>query len=49
MREANYLSLLKDKEFLILQKLCNNSISQIEKDKLEKELEDTRSEIKKLG
>ena len=49
MNEHSYLSSLKNKEFLILQKLCNNSISQVEKEELERELEETRSEIEKLG
>ncbi len=49
MGEHSYLSLLKNKEFLILQKLCDNSVSQTEKEKLEKELKETRSEIEKLG
>ena len=49
MSEHDYLSSLKNKEFLILKKLCDNLISQTEKEKLEKELEETRSEIKKLG
>ncbi|MDH3657730.1 MAG: hypothetical protein OEM77_06300 [Nitrosopumilus sp.] len=49
MSEHDYLSSLKNKEFLILKKLCDNSINQTEKEKLEKELEETRSEIKKLG
>jgi len=49
MSEHDYLSSLKNKEFLILKKLCENSISQTEKEKLEKELEETRSEIGKLG
>lgn len=49
MSEHDYLSSLKNKEFLILKKLCENSISQTEKKKLEKELEETRSEIEKLG
>jgi hypothetical protein len=48
MGEHSYLSLLKNKEFLILQKLCDNSVSQTEKEKLEKELKETRSEIEKL-
>ncbi len=48
MNEHNYFESLKNKEFLILQKLCDNSISQIEKEKLEKELTETRLEIKKL-
>jgi hypothetical protein len=49
MSEHDYLSSLKNKEFLILKKLCDDSISQNEKKKLENELEETRSEIKKLG
>jgi len=49
MSEHDYLSSLKNKEFLILKKLCENSISQNEKEKLEKDLEETRSEIEKLG
>ena len=48
MTEHNYLSSLKNKEFLILQKLCNNSVSHTEKEKLEKELKETRLEIEKL-
>lgn len=49
MSGYNYLSSLKNKEFLILQKLCDNSILPLEKEKLEKELEETRLEIEKLG
>ena len=49
MSEHDYLSSLKNKEFLILKKLCENSIAPTEKERLEKELEETRSEIKKLG
>ena len=49
MSEYNYLSSLKNKEFLILQKLCDNSILPPEKEKLEKELKETRLEIEKLG
>lgn len=49
MSEHNYLSSLKNKEFLILRKLCDISISKSEKEKLEKELEETRTEIEKLG
>lgn len=49
MNENDYLSSLKNKEFLILRKLCDTSISKSEKEKLEKELEETRSEIEKLG
>jgi hypothetical protein len=48
MSESNYFSSLKNKEFLILQKLCDNSVSQTEKERLEKELKETRLEIKKL-
>jgi hypothetical protein len=49
MSGYNYLSSLKNKEFLILQKLCDNSILPLEKEKLEKELEEIRLEIEKLG
>jgi len=49
MREHSYLAELKNKEFLILQKLCNNSMPQNEKEELEKELKETRMEIEKLG
>lgn len=49
MSEQNYLASLKNKEFLILQKLCDDSFSEIQKDKFEKELEEIRLEIKKLG
>jgi len=49
MDEHSYLASLKNKEFLILKKLCNNSISQDDKEKFEKQLEETRLEIKKLG
>jgi hypothetical protein len=49
MDEHNYLASLKNKEFLILKKLCDNSISQIDKEKFEKELKHTRLEIEKLG
>jgi hypothetical protein len=47
--EYSYLASLKNKEFLILKKLCNNSISITDKEKFEKELRETRLEIKKLG
>jgi len=47
--EHSSLASLKNKEFLILKKLCDNSISQTDKEKFEKELEETRLEIKKLG
>jgi hypothetical protein len=49
MTEYNYLSSLKNKEFLILQKLCDNSIPPNIKEKLELELQGIRMEIKKLG
>ncbi len=49
MTEQNYLTSLKNKEFLILQRLCDNSLSENDKIKLEKELNQTRSEIERLG
>jgi hypothetical protein len=49
MNEHSYLASLKNKEFLILRKLCDNSISQSEKKNLEKELTSVRSEIERLG
>jgi len=49
MSEHDYLSSLKNKEFLILRKLCDISISQTEKEKFEKELKEIRLEIEKLG
>ncbi|MFB5636145.1 MAG: hypothetical protein ACE5RB_05905 [Nitrosopumilus sp.] len=48
MSESRYLSSLKNKEFLILNKLCSNSISSTDKELLEKELKELRSEIEKL-
>ena len=49
MDEYGYLATLKNKEFLILKKLCDNSMSKTDKEKFEKQLEKTRLEIKKLG
>jgi len=49
MSESNYFTSLKNKEFLILRKLCNDSISSTDKNRLEKELKELRSEIEKLG
>jgi len=46
--DPNHLSTLKDKEFFILRKLCDDSITFTEREKLEKELKETRLEIKKL-
>ena len=48
MSKSNYLSSLKNKEFLILQQLCDNSISQSKKEKLEIDLKKIRLEIEKL-
>lgn len=48
MTEYNYLSSLKNKEFLILQKLCDDSLSLDSKEKLRVELEEVRTKIKKL-
>jgi hypothetical protein len=47
--ENGYLSSLKNREFLILRKLCDNSISQSEKENLEKELASVRLEIERLS
>jgi len=44
----DYLASLKDKEFTILKKLTNNSLSESEKTKLIKELEQVREEITRL-
>ena len=49
MSGLNYLASLKNKEFFLLRKLCNDSISPTYKEKLEKELKEIRLEIKKLG
>ena len=49
MNEHSYFESLKNKEFLILQKLCDNSVSQTEKEKIRDELIEIRLEIKKLG
>lgn len=49
MTEYTYLSSLKNKEFLILEKLCDDSLSLDSKEKLQTELEEVRTEIKKLG
>jgi len=48
MIDYNYLSSLKNKEFLILQKLCDNSIAVDVQEKLKDELKEIREEIKKL-
>ena len=49
MSEKSYLSSLKNKEFLILEKLCSNSISTDTKNELEAELREIRLEIKKIN
>ena len=49
MKESNYRESLKNKEFLILEKLCDESLSQEDREKTELELEEIREEIKKLG
>ena len=49
MAEYDYLSSLKNKEFLILQKLCDDSLVSDVQEKLKNELDEIRSEIKKLG
>lgn len=48
MTEYNYLSSLKNKEFLILQKLCDNSLTLDVQEKLKTKLEKIRLDIKKL-
>ncbi len=48
MTECNYLSSLKNKEFLILQKLCDNSFTLDVQEKLKTKLEKIRLDIKKL-
>lgn len=47
--DNTYLSSLKNKEFLILEKLCKNSISPETKNELEKELREIRLEIEKIN
>lgn len=49
MSEHDYLGSLKNKEFLLLQKLCDASLSDSEKVKFKKLLEETRREIESLG
>ena len=49
MNGLNYLASLKNKEFFLLGKLCDESISSTDKEKLKKELKEIRLEIKKLG
>ena len=48
MSDYNHLESLKDREFAILEKLSNNTVSTDEKDRLEKELEEVREEIEKI-
>ena len=48
MNEHSYFASLKNKEFFLLQKLCDDSISQTQKEEIEKELEEIRLDIKKL-
>ncbi|BDQ31746.1 hypothetical protein NZNM25_18860 [Nitrosopumilus zosterae] len=48
MNEHSYFASLKNKEFLILEKLCDESISPTEKERMEKEIRHIRLEIKKL-
>ena len=49
MKESNYRESLKNKEFLILEKLCDESLSHEDREKMENQLEEIREEIKKLG
>ncbi|MDH5463194.1 MAG: hypothetical protein OEW49_02690 [Nitrosopumilus sp.] len=48
MNDQDYLSTLKNKEFFILRKLCDDSITSVEREELENRLKETRLEIKKL-
>ena len=48
MSKYNYLASLKNKEFLILEKLCDDSISQDDKENFEQDLKEVRLEIKKI-
>lgn len=48
MTNFDYLSSLKNKEFFILRKLCDDSISKNEKEKFEQELKDIRIELRKI-
>ena len=46
MNKANYVVSLKNKEFLINKQLCDDSISQTEKEKIVKDLKKVCIEIK---
>ena len=48
MTDFDYLSSLKNKEYFILRKLCDDSFSQNDKEKFENELNEIRIEIKQL-
>lgn len=48
MTNFDYLSSLKNKEFFILRKLCDDSIPKNEKEKFEQELKDIRIELRKI-
>ena len=49
MKEQSYRESLKNKEFLILEKLCDESLSHEDKEKMENQLEEIREEIRKIG
>lgn len=49
MKEQSYRESLKNKEFLILEKLCDESLSQKDREKMENQLEEIREEIRKIG
>ena len=49
MSDNSYLSSLKNKEFLILEKLSSNSTSIDTKNELEEKLSEIRLEIKKIN
>ena len=48
MAEQNHFASLRDKEFFLMRKLCDDSITSDDKTKFINELEKVRMEIKKL-
>ena len=48
MKEQSYRESLKNKEFLILEKLCDESLSHEDREKIEDQLEEIREEIERL-
>ena len=48
MSDFSHMESLRDKEFLILEKLSSDAVSDIEKERLKEELKCVRSEIAKF-